>query len=242
MKDLTIYADGSSLGNPGAGGYCAILLYKGIKKIVQGGEPDTTNNRMELMAVLQALKVLKEPCRIKIYTDAILLYKGIKKIVQGGEPDTTNNRMELMAVLQALKVLKEPCRIKIYTDSQYVAQGINEWLPGWIRKNFREVKNPDLWRRYIALKEQHIIQAQWIKGHNGDLLGWIRKNFREVKNPDLWRRYIALKEQHIIQAQWIKGHNGDLLNEECDRIARSQAQQIQNLAQHIETPKTLLDM
>jgi len=70
MKEVDIYTDGSCLGNPGAGGWCSILMYKGHKKIIKGGKPQTTNNEMELTAVLEALKKLKEPCKVNLYTDS----------------------------------------------------------------------------------------------------------------------------------------------------------------------------
>ncbi len=70
MKEVTLYTDGACSGNPGAGGYCAILIYKGIEKVVCGSERETTNNRMELIAVINGLKALKEKCAVKIYSDS----------------------------------------------------------------------------------------------------------------------------------------------------------------------------
>lgn len=70
MKLVEIYTDGACSVNPGSGGWCAILIYKGVEKIISGGEPLTTNNRMELTAVLEGLKALKEPCEVKIYSDS----------------------------------------------------------------------------------------------------------------------------------------------------------------------------
>ena len=70
MKDIIIYTDGACSGNPGNGGYGAILMYGNMKKIVSGGAKNTTNNRMELMAVIEALKALKEPCNVELYTDS----------------------------------------------------------------------------------------------------------------------------------------------------------------------------
>lgn len=136
MKKVQIFCDGSSLGNPGFGGWCAILQY---------GEN--------------------------------------KKIISGGEAHTTNNRMELQAVIEAIKVLKAPCAVEIISDSQYVCNAINAWLKGWVAKDFKNVKNVDLWQKYL-----------------------------EISAP------------HAIKAIWIKGHNGHKENEECDRIAKEEAQ------------------
>jgi ribonuclease HI len=120
MKKITLFSDGSSLGNPGPGGYGTILRYG-------------TN----------------------------------EKIIRGGEPHTTNNRMELRGVIEGLKVLKEPCEVTIVSDSSYVIKGINEWLSGWVKRNFAKVKNPDLWREYLEVSAPHRIRGEWVRGHNG---------------------------------------------------------------------------
>lgn len=70
MKQVTIYTDGACSGNPGAGGYCAILSYKGLSKTISGYEALTTNNRMELMAIIEGLKALKERCQVEIFSDS----------------------------------------------------------------------------------------------------------------------------------------------------------------------------
>ena len=70
MKEVTIYTDGSCEGNPGRGGWAAILQYNNTERVLSGGEPDTTNNRMELTAALNALKALKMPCCVKLHTDS----------------------------------------------------------------------------------------------------------------------------------------------------------------------------
>ena len=70
MKKVEIYTDGACSGNPGLGGYCAILIYKGVEKVVKGSEKDTTNNRMELLAVIKGLEALKEPCQVDLYSDS----------------------------------------------------------------------------------------------------------------------------------------------------------------------------
>lgn len=79
MKKVDIYTDGACSGNPGAGGYCAILIYNGIEKVVSGSEKDTTNNRMELLAVINGLKALKEPCNVNLYSDSQYVVDAINK-------------------------------------------------------------------------------------------------------------------------------------------------------------------
>lgn len=83
MKQITIYTDGGCEGNPGPGGWAALLLWNGRAKAVSGGEPATTNNRMELMAALGGLRALKEPCEIEFYTDSEYLRKGISEWIAG---------------------------------------------------------------------------------------------------------------------------------------------------------------
>ncbi|MCL2226047.1 MAG: ribonuclease HI [Oscillospiraceae bacterium] len=70
MKKVTIYTDGACSGNPGPGGWGAVLMYGEAKRELSGGEPSTTNNRMELMSVISALQALKEPCEVKLFTDS----------------------------------------------------------------------------------------------------------------------------------------------------------------------------
>ena len=120
MKQVHLYSDGSSLGNPGFGGYCAVLKF---------GEH--------------------------------------QKIVSGANKDVTNNQMELKAVIEGLKALKEPCEVEITSDSNYVVKAINEWLKNWIKKNFKGVKNPELWKEFLEVSAKHKLKANWVKGHAG---------------------------------------------------------------------------
>ena len=120
LKEVRLYSDGSSLGNPGAGGWGVILEYNGVKKEFSGGEDNTTNNRMELKAVIEGLKKLKEPCSVEVIT-----------------------------------------------DSSYVANAINEWLKNWVAKDFKKVKNVDLWQEYLQASQKHNVRATWVRGHNG---------------------------------------------------------------------------
>lgn len=125
-KLVSISTDGACLGNPGPGGWAALL---------------------------RAGKVERE--------------------IAGGEILTTNNRMELMAAIVALETLTEPCQIDLYIDSQYVRQGITEWMPNWVRRNWKTaggdpVKNRDLWERLHAAVGRHRIEWHWVKGHSGD--------------------------------------------------------------------------
>ena len=79
MKTVTLYTDGACSGNPGPGGWGAILSYNGVEKELSGGEPNTTNNRMELLAVISGLEALKETCRVELYSDSKYVIDGLSK-------------------------------------------------------------------------------------------------------------------------------------------------------------------
>jgi len=79
MKQVYIYTDGACRGNPGRGGWGAILIYGSFKREISGGEPSTTNNRMELTAAIEALSLLKEPCKVTLTSDSKYLIDAIEK-------------------------------------------------------------------------------------------------------------------------------------------------------------------
>lgn len=80
---VEIYVDGSCLGNPGPGGYGSILRFGDVEKEISGSAAHTTNNRMEMMALIEALRQLKRPCRVRLFTDSQYLMKGITQWVPG---------------------------------------------------------------------------------------------------------------------------------------------------------------
>ncbi len=79
MKEVTIYTDGACSGNPGPGGWGAILQYGAHTKEISGGDPHTTNNKMELLGVISALELLREPCSVELYSDSKYVIDGITK-------------------------------------------------------------------------------------------------------------------------------------------------------------------
>jgi ribonuclease HI len=79
MKEVIIYTDGACSGNPGNGGWAAIMIYKGIEKVLSGYCPNTTNNRMEMFAVIFALKALKEKCIVNLYSDSAYIIDAMTK-------------------------------------------------------------------------------------------------------------------------------------------------------------------
>ena len=85
----------------------------------------------------------------------------------GGEAETTNNRMELQAAIEGIAFCPLDAHLIIWTDSKYVQQGITEWIHGWKKKNWKDVKNPDLWQKLDAVCANRNIEWHWIKGHAG---------------------------------------------------------------------------
>jgi len=79
MKKVILYTDGACSFNPGPGGWGAVLIFKNIKKEMSGGEPNTTNNRMELLAVIKGLTALKEKCEVHIYSDSAYIINAFEK-------------------------------------------------------------------------------------------------------------------------------------------------------------------
>ena len=85
----------------------------------------------------------------------------------GGELDTTNNRMELTAAIEGIAFCPTEAKLVLWTDSNYVKRGITEWIEGWKKKNWKDVKNPDLWKKLDQTCQGREIEWNWIKGHAG---------------------------------------------------------------------------
>lgn len=127
---VQLYTDGACSGNPGPGGWGFILRHPASGKEREGS---------------------------------------------GGQAETTNNQMELMAVIEGLRALKSRSQVEVITDSKYVAQGSAEWMPGWKKngwrrkegKQFKPVKNVELWQRMDDLLQKHEVRFTVVKGHSG---------------------------------------------------------------------------
>ena len=119
---IELYTDGAALGNPGPGGLGVVLRAGSYEKEISQGYRLTTNNRMELLAVIVGLESLKN----------------------------------------------KDSEVHVYSDSQYVVNAINlGWVFEWEKKKFAKKKNPDLWKRFLAIYRQHNVKISWIKGHAG---------------------------------------------------------------------------
>lgn len=119
---IRLFTDGAAKGNPGPGGYGAILDFKGKRKELSEGFRMTTNNRMELLAVIKGLEAIKQP---------------------GWE-------------------------VLVVSDSKYVVDAVEKgWVFGWEKKNYKDKKNPDLWKRFLEVYRKHKVKFHWVKGHAG---------------------------------------------------------------------------
>ena len=123
---VTLYTDGACSGNPGPGGYGAILVYidsKGVKH---------------------------------------------EKEFSAGYKYVTNNQMELLAVIVGFEALKKPASVTVVSDSKYVCDAFNQkWIDGWVKKNWKNVKNIELWQRLLNAMKGHDATFKWVKGHAG---------------------------------------------------------------------------
>jgi ribonuclease HI len=130
LPEVELYTDGACSGNPGPGGWAFILRHPSSGKELESS---------------------------------------------GAEADTTNNRMELTAVVRGLETLKKPSHVTLFTDSVYVGKGLSEWMAKWKAnswrrregKQWKEVKNEDLWRRLDELIARHRLQYVRVAGHSG---------------------------------------------------------------------------
>lgn len=119
---IYLYTDGAASGNPGPGGYGAVLICGEARKELSEGFELTTNNRMELLAVIKGLEAIRW----------------------------------------------QNAEVEVYSDSTYVVKAITEgWLEKWILKDWKKVKNPDLWQRFVPLYRAHNVRFHWLKGHAG---------------------------------------------------------------------------
>ena len=119
-----IYTDGAASGNPGPGGYGAVMLFGPHRKEISEGYRLTTNNRMELLAVIKAFKLLKK------------------------------NNLE----------------VHLFSDSKYVIDAfLKNWISNWVIKDFKKVKNSDLWRELLPLVNKQRVHFFWVKGHSTNI-------------------------------------------------------------------------
>ena len=127
MKKITLFSDGSSLGNPGAGGWACILRYKNNEKILSGGEPNVTNNQMELLAVIEGLKALNEPCDVDIFTDSNYVVKSINEWLHSWiDKNWKNNTVKNRNLWEQYLEVSKSHKIKAYWVKGHAGHEENE--------------------------------------------------------------------------------------------------------------------
>lgn len=101
---------------------------------------------------------------------SVMIYGTLRKELSEGFRLTTNNRMELLGVIAALEALKkEETTVTVYSDSKYVVDSVEKkWVLGWEKKNFKEKKNSDLWKRFLIVYRKHKVKFIWVKGHDSN--------------------------------------------------------------------------
>ena len=129
MEEVTLYTDGACSGNPGPGGWGAMLMYKGNKKEISGGKENTTNNVMELTAVIEGLKLLKFPCKVKLYSDSAyvvnaFIQKWIYGWIKNGWKNSSKEPVKNKELWQELYELTkthevEFIKVKGHADNEY---------------------------------------------------------------------------------------------------------------------------
>jgi ribonuclease HI len=157
--NVHIYTDGSSRGNPGPGGYGVVMQWVGTSYVKEFSQ---------------------------------------------GYVKTTNNRMELLAVIVALEQLKNiNTEVKVFTDSKYVVDSVvKKWVFNWEKKQFKDKKNPDLWKRFLKIYRKQIVSFQWIKGHN---------NHKQNDRCDYLAVESSKKNDLLVDTEYVKNENHLLL-------------------------------
>lgn len=113
-KKVEIFTDGACSGNPGPGGWGAILRYNGHEKEISGGEAETTNNRMEMMAVIAALEALKKPSSVDLYTDSQYVQKGITEWIAGWKKKNWPAKIKNQDLWQRIDSLTQLHKVKFH--------------------------------------------------------------------------------------------------------------------------------
>ena len=129
MKEVIIYTDGACSGNPGKGGYCAILMHEDKEKVISGSEPETTNNRMELLAVIKGLEALKMPCSVNVYSDSQYVVDAFNKgwIIGWMNNNWKNANKKEVKNVDLWKKLLELCGVHLVKFTKVAGHSDNEY-------------------------------------------------------------------------------------------------------------------
>lgn len=157
IQNFTLYVDGACRGNPGIGGWGALIINQ----------------------------------------------HGTEQELFGGEADTTNNRMELTAALEGIRACPADATLSIHTDSTYVQKGMTEWMKGWKAKNWKGVKNPDLWQKLDDISTHRQISWHWIKGHAGHAGNERADQLANLGADSVTEKKNQQPEPHTTKEDWL---------------------------------------
>lgn len=139
---VEIFTDGACSGNPGPGGWGAVLRYKGVEKELKGGDPETTNNRMEMMAAIVALETLKRPSAVELHTDSTYLRDGITKWIHtwkaNGWKTASKKPVKNVDLWQRLEAAMAPHRIRWHWVRGHAGHAGNERADALARQAIRK--------------------------------------------------------------------------------------------------------
>lgn len=145
MDEVDIFTDGACSGNPGPGGWGALLRANGQEKEIWGGEPATTNNRMELLAVIRALNLLKRPVKVRLHTDSQYVQKGISEWIHGwkskGWKTASKAPVKNVDLWQALDAAAQPHRVDWIWVRGHAGHAENERADALARRGVEAVRS-----------------------------------------------------------------------------------------------------
>lgn len=144
--EVVIYTDGACSGNPGPGGWGAVMISGEHIKEICGGEPDSTNNRMELMAAIQALEALKKPCKVELHTDSTYVMKGISEWIHGwkkrGWKTADNKPVKNDDLWRRLDSARSRHDVTWKWVKGHAGHELNERADGLARKGLQDARRP----------------------------------------------------------------------------------------------------
>lgn len=143
-KTVLLFTDGACLGNPGPGGWGALLRFNGTEKEMSGGTADTTNNRMELQAVIEGLNALTRPCTVEVYTDSQYVQKGITEWISGwkarGWKTAAKKPVKNADLWQALDAAQDPHRVSWHWVKGHAGHPENERVDDLARLEAQKIQ------------------------------------------------------------------------------------------------------
>ena len=239
---IKIYTDGSCIGNPGKGGWAAIILNDGKKTEIKGSKKDTTNNQMELLAPIEALKKIPKGSKVQIFTDSKYVKSGITEWIHNWKKNgwKTANKKEVSnkELWTELDLLNNEFEISWNWIKAHSTDELNNGKKTELKGSKKDTTNNqmELLAPIEALKKipkgskvQIFTDSKYVKSgitewiYNWKKNGWKTANKKEVSNKALWTELDLLNNEFEISWRWVKAHSTDELNNEVDLLAKNAA-------------------